>query len=184
MCLETLYKILDNASIAAILGIAFATFFARREYIKQKDSDRDSEVKIDLITDILFLQEKVHYALLVIDRISNSFSITTMETKEFLEKGLNIETPKLSNAINEEIPASLLKISSKINIYYDNRVVETRFNDFMEELKKWHEPVVKIKFDLIKRVKDQPILSVDEFDKKTKLLIKAIWQEKTTYQLE
>ena|SRR3989344_9190940 len=182
MSLETLYQILDNGSTAAIIGVGLATFFAKREYIKQKNQDRDSEVKIDLINDIVSLQEKAHYALLVIDRIANTWSIRKQTTKELFKESLGLETPKLSNSINEEIPALLLKISSKINIYSDNPRVESKFEDFKAELKKWHNPIVKLQFDLVKRVKDQPILSLDEFDGKTKSLIQIIWEEKTTYQ--
>lgn len=178
MLSETIYDIFNNASVAAIVAVSFTLFFARSLYQKQKNIDRDFAIKRDLINDIVSLQTKVHYTLLIIDRIAYSWSITKRDTEKFLEESLKDEIPKLSDAINEDVPSLHVKIFLKTNLYFNNTVIKEALKDFDGELKKWHDPIIKMQIDLKQRVDKQEILSSNELDKKIKNLIKVIWEEK------
>lgn len=177
-CICMIYKFLDNATIAALLAVLVAGFLARFEYRKQKELERRFEIKKDIIDDIICLQEKVAYALLIIDRIANSYKNTMKNNVDFLEALQKYEIPRLSDTINEVIPAQLLKISIKLDTHFGNNIdIVKKYDSFKTELKLWHDTVVSIKFDARKRVEDQSVLSKEELNKHSKLLIDVIWKE-------
>lgn len=179
MC-NILYEVFNNATTAAISAVISAGCFARFEYRRQKELERNFNLKRELINDIIFLHEKTDYVLLIIDRVANSYKITTKTDIEFFHETLEkYELPKLSDTINEEIPTSLLKVSTKINIYFSHsKKIVSQYKKFKSELKKWHDPIVYIKFDFKQRVEDQAILTKNNFDKESKKLVDIIWKEK------
>jgi hypothetical protein len=178
MCI--FFEILNNATVAAILAVFLGGFFAKFAYRQQKELDRWFDLKKEAINDIIFLQERAGYSLLIIDRVANTYKITDKTDTDFFKETIEkYELPKLADTINEEIPSGLLRITAKINIYFSkNKKIITQYEIFSLELKKWHDTVVNIKFDFRQSVKSQPSLSNDELNQETKKLIDIIWKEK------
>ncbi len=178
-----LYQITNNATFAAIAGVILAAYLATTEYSKQKDIDRDTEIKKDIIDDLILLQEKSHYVLLIIDRIAHTYIKTDRSDRDFFENDIKLELPDFSNKVNDEIPALNIKIKSKMDIYFENiPIVQSQLEIFRLELKNWHEFVVHAKFNLRKRIHLQPELSLVKFDLELKRLIKLIWEYQLNHQ--
>lgn len=177
------YEITNNATFASVLAIIFAAYFAIKGYSNQKNIDRDADIKKEIINTLILLQEKCHYVLLIIDRIANTYIHTDRKKADFFENDIKSELPELSLKVNDEIPSLNTKIKSKIDIYFENEiVVQNQLEVFRIELKKWHEFVVHIKFDLTSRVNDQSNLSLEKFDFELKKLIKFIWDHQSNQQ--
>lgn len=180
LCQDWIYNFFNNATVAAVIAVLIAGFLATRQYKKQKDLGRKYEIKKALINDIIALQEKAHAVLLIIDRIANTYQQTERSDEEFFNEDLKrYEIPKLSNYINEEIPFTFEKISINTEFCFEkNQKINKAHEEFKKELKKWHDPIAKMKISLKDRIKQQPCLSLDNFDNKIKELIDLIWKEK------
>lgn len=173
--LKVIYQTLDNATIAGITTIFTASFIARRSYKEQKKQDKIFKIKEDLINEVLLLQEKMQHALLIIDRVSNSYKITGKTDQEFFEQSAELEMQKLSNIINDDIPILFGKITSKIKLYFNDNPTKAEFSELVIQLNSWHDFIVTGKFSLRQRVNEQKGLSSEELTNKIAPLIKSIW---------
>lgn len=168
----------NNATIAAVVAIGLGALIANSLYKSQKRLDRESEVKRDLINSITELQVKCKYALLLIDRIANTYLQKTNTDEEFLEALQQSDLPRLSNTVNEEIPSLEIGISPRIQTYFHgNKKVVDKYEIFKKELKDWHEIILTVQFDFRKRVSEQEKLKLDKTNEEIKSLVKIIWDE-------
>lgn len=176
--IQVVYFLLNSAVVAAILSVLLAGYLAKTEYRRQKKMERDGKIKNDIVKEIFFLQEKVHYVSLLIDRIAHTHEISLNDQEGFVKSVTEYEIPKLSSEINENIPAIRLKIIGKINIYLkNNNRIETQLNIVLTKLKEWHDPIVKIKRDLKIRLTKEEYEFLLDFDNELKKLIEIIWKE-------
>jgi hypothetical protein len=169
---------LDNQTIGNVIGVLLAAYLAGGAYRKQKEEDRDNSIKNSLVEDITSMQEKAHYSLLVFDRIVYTQKFMSEKGEEPDREAVRDELLKIGYAINEDIPASVVKIKTKINLFYKDENVVKKAEELLSTLKKWHDPIVSMKFDLKKEVAEQPHLSLDDFDSKVREVVKIIWAEK------
>ena len=142
-----MYKIFDNNSVAALVGVlgasipAIWTFWQQRNLTK---ADNASE-------NIQLLLEKCEYVNLILDRISHTY-LSIYKTKELKYRELFLESSKeefskISLIINDEIPQIRAKIKNYFNLYFSkNKTVIKNLNSFFEELKNWHANIIDIAF--------------------------------------
>ena len=162
---DLLYTFFNNATTATILAVLLAGFIAVVQYKKQKKIDRDICIKRDIVSDLIFLKEETHCVLLTIDRIANSYKQTTSKQEDFWEDMAKYEIPGLSKAINGTIPSLDKKLANKLDIYFeDNEKIKSTYEELKSQLKKWHDPIVKMKISLRKKVEEQPELSLKDLE--------------------
>lgn len=171
----------DNATIATVIAAILAIFIGKWIYRHQKLEDRQSDIIQEATQDIVQLLEKMTAVTLVIDRIANSYlesrsKTTEMNEDEFFESSVMSEIPNLSNILNIEIPALHKRIELKLKIYFERNIeARDQFVAFEKDLIKWHNHFIsEKKFNLRKRIDDQPELSTDEAAGKAMKLIKML----------
>jgi len=174
-----IYEFFNNATIAATVAILLAGFIASIQYRKQKKIDRDTDIKRDIILDLISLKEKTHYILLIVSRIVNSYQQTKKFDEDFIKVISEYEIPRLSNTINNVIPSLDIRIVNKLDIYFrDNEEINNSYKKFQAQLIQWHAPIVKKEMSLFVKLNDQPKLSLDSLDAEINQLIKSIWEER------
>ncbi len=175
--INCIYNFFNNATVGALVAVVVAGAVGSWQYRKQKDIDRAQETKKDIIGDLILLNEKASYVLLIIDRIANSYSRTDKSGSGFLQSILEHEIPRLSDAINEDIPYVDKKIEAKLRIYFKgNSKIDSAYESLKKELKNWHSPLTTQDLSLVNRVDKQPKLSIERLNNEIKTMIDLVWQ--------
>jgi hypothetical protein len=175
-----IYSILNNSSVAAIIAVILGAYIAAWQYRKQKEIDRDNEIKKDIISSVIHLQGSVSSVILILNRVANSYEQKPQEKtdREFFEDSLRYELPRLSVLLNDQIPYFDAEIQSKLDNYFlDNKIVKESYDNLKRELKRWHDPIVKLKINLRIKPDKQTQISTIELYLCIKKIINLIWRE-------
>ena len=141
MCYE-LYNFFDNSTVSILMAVFLGGYFAIEEYKKQKKIDRNEQEKLLLIENLITLDEKVSYVILILNRMVHTKKQikSSEDIKIFLDALEKYETPRLSNVLNEDIPFLKMKIDNLLRLYGYNPQ-SAKIIEYKDELKKWHQNV-------------------------------------------
>lgn len=177
-CLLTIF---NNATVATVIAVLIGAGIASWQYRLQKKIDLKNERKKEVWDNLLLLNQKLKYVLFILDRIVNTqLSLdTNSRMDDFIEALRKYEVPRLSNALNEDIPLLDMKIANILDLYFNNDdKIRKNHEDYKKELKKWHDYLINEipgpKFHFYKKTSEIPELSIKTLEQSIKNLIQAI----------
>lgn len=179
-CIVIISKILDNATIAALIAVFVAGYFARKEYLHQKSIDRFESKKEELIKTLVKLKEKINYTNLIFNRIINTkkqLSPEEDDVKKFLKVLEKHEIPRLSNTLNEDIPFLNMKINNFLELYFDNEEFKELHTSYKDELENWYNKIIKEPgqhIDFTKKIEEIEDLDTSKIEVSIKELIQKV----------
>jgi len=143
---EFLFKVFDNSTIAAIIGVIFGVGIGVWQYKNQKKIDLIEQQKQKVIDLLMLLKNSIEEVDFILRRILHTYKSIKGDSenlKRFLMILEKHEIPRLSNLINEKIPLIDKKIVIYLNAFFqDKNNLKKLHKDYKDKLKPWHDFIV------------------------------------------
>jgi transcriptional regulator with PAS, ATPase and Fis domain len=180
--LEVLNSDVMTSVAASAITVLFGGYLAIYQYKHQKKIEREEEIKKQLIGYVTKIQSKIHTAILIIDRIANTYQWSQKDQSDvkLTAESIEHEASKISQIINEDVPYLRLHLLNEAEVFYGKTSpVKEKLENFKTRLKECHDPIANVEISLKQRAEEQDKLKTDDFDESVKSLVSEIWNSNT-----